>query len=75
MADYDAVVGTSRTAAIALTALALALTNVALAYLIVRAAGFTVLGPPVPLAVVVLAAGVLAAAGAVAEWRKYLRRG
>jgi hypothetical protein len=73
--DYDAVVRTSRAAAIALTALALALINAALAYLIVRVAGFTVLGPPVPVAVAVLAAGVLVAAGAVAEWRKYLRRG
>jgi uncharacterized membrane protein YidH (DUF202 family) len=68
------VVGTSRAIAIALTALALALVNLALAYLIVRLAGFSVVGPPMPVAVVVLAVGLLAAAGAVAEWRRYLRR-
>jgi hypothetical protein len=64
----------SRAIAIALTALALALVNLALAYLIVRLAGFSVVGPPLPVALAVLAVGVLAAAGAVAEWRRYLKR-
>jgi hypothetical protein len=64
----------SRAVAIVLTALALTLVNLALAYLIVRAAGFSVFGPPVAVAVLVLAVGVLAAAGAVAQWRKYLTR-
>jgi hypothetical protein len=63
----------SRVAAIALTALALALVNLALAYLIVRLAGFSVLGPPLPIALIVLALGLVAAVAAVAEWRKYLR--
>jgi hypothetical protein len=58
---------------IALTALALALVNLALAYLIVRLAGFSVLGPPLPVALGLLALGVVAAAGAVAQWRAYLR--
>jgi hypothetical protein len=69
------VVRPSRAPAVALTAAALALVNIALAYLIVRVAGFSVVGPPLPVALAVLAIGVLAAAGAVAEWRKYLRRG
>jgi hypothetical protein len=73
-ADYDRVVSTSRAVAIALTAVALALVNLALAYLIVRLAGFSVFGPPMPIALLVLAVGLLAAFGAVAEWRKYLRR-
>jgi hypothetical protein len=60
-----------RAQAIALTALALALLNVAVASLIARLAGADVLGGPL-VALVVLAAGVLAAAGAVVAWRRYL---
>jgi hypothetical protein len=64
----------SPAAAIALTAVALAAINFALADLIVRAAGFQILGPPIPLALAILLVGVLAAAAAVAQWRHYLRR-
>jgi biopolymer transport protein ExbB/TolQ len=53
---------------------ALALVNLALAYLIVRLAGFSVVGPPLSIALLILAVGVLAAIGAVAQWRKYLKR-
>ena len=63
----------SRAPAIALTSVALALVNLALAYLIVRAAGFSVVGPPLPVALAILALGVLAALAAAAQWRKYLR--
>jgi hypothetical protein len=64
----------SRAPAIALTTVALALVNLALAYLIVRAAGFSVLGPPIPVALGVLALGLVAAVAAVAQWRTYLSR-
>jgi hypothetical protein len=64
----------SRAPAIALTSLALALVNLALAYLIVRLAGFSGLGPPLPVALVVLVLGLAAGAGAVLQWRSYLGR-
>ena len=74
VASAPGVGSTSRATAVAFTAVALTLVNLALAYLIVRVAGFAVLGPPLPVAVAVLALGVLVAAGAAAEWRRYLRR-
>lgn len=59
--------------AIALTAAAVIAVNLALAYLIVRAAGFQIVGPPAPAALVLLAFGLLIAAAAVVQWRRYLR--
>ena len=53
--------------------MALALVNLAVAYLIVRAAGFSVLGPPVQFAIGLLALGLVVGAAAVAQWRQYLR--
>jgi hypothetical protein len=53
------------------TAIALTLINVALAALIVQAIGASTLAP-LWLSVVLLALGLVAAAGAVVLWRNYL---
>ena len=59
--------------AVALTAIALALINLGVAWLIVGLAGFRVVGPPSWVAALILAVGVVAAAGAVGMWRQYFR--
>jgi len=61
----------SRLPAIITTSVALVLLNVGIAWLIVGAIGVEF--APLWLALVILAAGVLAAAGAVMLWRGYLR--
>jgi hypothetical protein len=67
----DTIAAVTRGPAIWATAVALALVNVGLAALIVAAIGATSFAP-LWVGVVVLVAGVVAAAGAVVLWRRYL---
>jgi hypothetical protein len=59
--------------AVALTAVALALINLGLAWLIVGLAGARAVRPPDWIAALILALGLVAAVGAVGVWRQYFR--
>ena len=59
--------------AVLVTAAAVALVNVGLASLIVAAVGARTVAPPAWLAALLLALGLVAAAGAAALWRQYFR--
>ena len=63
----------SRGAAVAVTVAAVTLVNLGLASLIVAAVGVRATAPPAWLAALMLALGLVAAAGAVALWRQYFR--
>jgi hypothetical protein len=62
----------SRAAAVLVTAIALALINVAVAWLIVAAIGPTLSFGPTWLAALLLLLGVVVGLGAVYFWREYL---